>query len=350
MAKDFDIFDIEETTITNGLEGKIILIYGDNNTGKSKVSSQFFPHQTLFLATERGYNALGGIKKVDILDWITFRKVVRQLTDKKKSEKAHQLYKAIVIDVADRLPALCESYIVDKNDVESISDIAWGGGYAQLKQEFDKQINTLALSGYLVVLICHAQTNEKYTNPVTGEDYAYTFPKNTDSRVGCVLKDIPDFSIYLQNNGTDADENVVLSTGICSHRKNVFARSRFSQCPTRIEPFTAENLKEAVKIACEKEAETLGVRCITFEEQREKNEAEIESMKPSLEDLVGDIKAYGKALSEFAEEAKNIMEKHLGEGVKLSKVTESQYDKLEFILNDLMDLAEKKNIEVVDNE
>lgn len=346
MAKDFDIFDIEETSITNGLEGKIVLIYGDNNTGKSKVSSQLFPHQTLFIATERGYNALGGIKKVDVMDWITFRKVVKQLTDKKKSAKAHELYKAIAIDVADRLPALCQSYICDKNEVDNISDIAWGGGYAQLKQEFDKQINTLALSGYLVVLICHAQTNDKYTNPVTGEEYAYTYPKNTDNKVGCVLKDIPDFSIYLQNNGTDADENVVLSTGICSHRKNVFARSRFTQCPTRIEPFTADNLKEVVKIACEKEAEALGVECISFEEQLKKNEAELDSMKPSLEDLVGDIRAYGKALKEYADECKDIMEKYLGEGVQLSKVTETQYDKLEFVLNDLMDLAEKKNIEV----
>lgn len=348
MAKDFDIFDIEETTITNGLEGKIILVYGDNNTGKSKVSSLLFPHKTLFLATERGYNALGGIKKVDVLDWISFRKVVNQLTNKKKSAKAHELYKAIVIDVADRLPALCQFYIIDKNEVELISDIPYGGGYAQLKQEFDKQINTLALSGYLVVLICHAQTNEKYTNPVTGEEYAYTFPKNTDSKVGCVLKDIPDFSIYLQNNGTDADENVVLSTGICSHRKNVFARSRFTQCPTRIEPFTAENLKEVVKIACEKEAEALGVECVSFEEQLKKNEEELESMKPSVEDLIGDIRAYGKALKEFSDEAKDIMEKHLGEGVQLSKVTEAQVDKLEFVLNDLMDLAEKKKVEVDD--
>lgn len=346
MAKEFDIFDIEETNITNGLEGKIILIYGDNNTGKSKVASQLFPHKTLFAATERGYNALGGIKKVDILDWITFRKLVKQLTDKKKSTKAHELYKAVAVDVADRLPALCESYICDKNDVENISDIPWGGGYAQLKTEFDKQINTLALSGYLVILICHQQTKEDYTNPVTGEKYPYTFPKNTESKTGCVLKDIPDFSIYLQNNGTDEEDNVILSTGICSHRKNVFARSRFTQCPTRIEPFTADNLKEIVKVACEREAELLGVECISFEEQLKKNEAELESMKPSFEDLVGDIKAYGKALSDFADETKNIMEKYLGEGTKLSKVTESQYDKLEFVLNDLMDLAEKKNVEV----
>ena len=33
-----DILSLEETTITTGLEGKIIGIYGTNNVGKSFVS------------------------------------------------------------------------------------------------------------------------------------------------------------------------------------------------------------------------------------------------------------------------------------------------------------------------
>lgn len=347
MAKDdFDIFNLEETCITTGLKGKIVLIYGDNNTGKSKQASLLFPHRTLFLATEKGYNALGAIKKLDITDWITFRKAVSKLTGKKTIKQAQALYDAVVIDVADRLPLLCEAYICNKNEVDNISDIAWGQGYTQLKNEFDRQINMLALSGYLVVLICHSTTQDDYTNPVTGEKYPYTFPKNTNTKVGCVLKDIPDFSIYLQNNGTDDNEDVVLSTGICSHRKNVFARSRFTQCPSKIEPFTADNLKETIRTACEKEAEVLGVKCITFEEQVAKNEEALEKLKPSFEDLVSDVRAYGKALKDFPDETAAIMEKHLGEGVRLSKVTESQYDKLELILEELSDLSEKNNVEV----
>jgi hypothetical protein len=347
MAKDeFDIFNLEETCITTGLKGKIILIYGDNNTGKSKQASLLFPHRTLFLATERGYNALGAIKKLDITNWITFRKAVSKLTSKKTIKQAQSLYDAVVIDVADRLPLLCESYICDTNEVDNISEVPWGQGYTQLKVEFDRQINTLALSGYLVVLICHATTKEDYVNPVTGETYPYTFPKNTNTKSGCVLKDIPDFSIYLQNNGTDENEDVVLSTGICSHRKNVFARSRFTQCPTRIEPFTAENLKETIRIACEKEAEALGVECITFEEQIAKNEEALEKLKPTFEELVGDVRAYGKALKEYSDETAYIMEKHLGEHVKLKELKEDSYDRLEVVLEELVDLADKKNIEV----
>ena len=123
------------------------------------------------------------------------------------------------------------------------------------------------------------------------------------SKAGAPLKDIPDFSIYLQNNGTDKESgDVVLSTGIVSHRKNVFARSRFTKCATTIEPFTAENLRKTVEIACEEEAKLLGIECISFEEQRVKNEKQLEESKPNREEIIADIKTYGKILKDFADE------------------------------------------------
>lgn len=49
-----DITNLEETTITTGLEGKILAWYGTNNVGKSHVASKLFPGKTLWLATEKG--------------------------------------------------------------------------------------------------------------------------------------------------------------------------------------------------------------------------------------------------------------------------------------------------------
>lgn len=79
-----DITKLEETVISSSLAGKIILIYGVNRTGKSMVASQLFPGRTLFIATERGYNAISGVRKVDIDSWNDFRTVIRQLTAKIK--------------------------------------------------------------------------------------------------------------------------------------------------------------------------------------------------------------------------------------------------------------------------
>ena len=347
---EFDLLNLEETKINSSMEGKIVLIYGTNNTGKSKVSSLIYPHKTLYLATEKGYNALGGAKVVDVLEWNIFRQAVKQLTAKKTFKKMHETYKTVVVDVADRLPELCSAYICDKNGVSNISDVPWGGGYAQLKQELGHQLNKLSLSGYLVILVCHEETNDKYVDPVTGEEYAYTYPKNTMSKVGSILKDIPDFCIYLENKGTDEEGNVILSNGITSHRKNVFARARFTQCATTIEPFTAENLINTVREACIAEAKELGVECVDefdFEAVLHEDDNKEEEKQLTHGELVKRVNEIGKILyKDYQNDVTTIIERYLGEGAKVSKTTEAQNDKLQFIVNDLTDFAEKLNIDI----
>ena len=347
---EFDLLNLEETKINSSMEGKIVLIYGTNNTGKSKVSSLIYPHKTIYLATEKGYNALGGARVLDVLEWNTFRQAVKQLTNKKTFKKMHEAYKTVVVDVADRLPELCSAYICDKNSVTNISDIAWGGGYAQLKTELANQLNKLALSGYLVILICHDETNDKYTDPVNGEEYAYTYPKNTMSKVGAPLKDIPDFCIYLQNNGTDEDGNVIPSTGIVSHRKNVFARSRFTKSATTIEPFSAENLIKTVRDACIAEAKELGVECVDsfdFDAVLHSDDNIEEEKQLTHGELVKRVNEIGKILyKDYSNDVTAIIERYLGEGAKVSKTTEAQNDKLQFIINDLTDFAEKLSVNI----
>jgi hypothetical protein len=347
---DFDLLALEETKINSSMEGKIVLLYGTNNTGKSKVSSLIYPHKTLYLATEKGYNALGGARVVDVLDWNTFRQAVKQLTNKKTFKKMHEKFKTVVVDVADRLPELCSAYICDKNGVSNISDVAWGGGYAQLKTELANQLNKLALSGYLVILVCHDETNPEYVNPVSGEKYSYTFPKNTMSKVGAPLKDIPDFCIYLQNNGTSEDGDVVLSTGVVSHRKNVFARSRFTKCATTIEPFTAENLVQTVREACIAEAKELGVECVDefdFDAVLHEDDNVEEEKQFTHGELVKKVNDIGKLLyKDYQTDVTTIIERYLGEGTKVSKTTEAQNDKLQFIINDLTDFAEKVKVNI----
>lgn len=351
---DFDLLNLDETKINSSMEGKIVLFYSTNNCGKTKVASQIYPHKTLILATEKGYNAIGGSKVLDVLDWNTFRQAVAQLTRKKTFKKMHEAYKTVVVDVADRLPDMCAAYICDRNGENNLADIPYGGGYAQQKTEFNNQINKLALSGYLVVLICHDETNEKYVDPVTGKEHPYTYPKNTMSKAGNPLKDIPDFCIYLQNNGTDEDGNVILSTGIVSHRKNVFARSRFTKCATTIEPFTAENLINVVRDACVAEAKDLGVECIDefdFEAVLHEDDNVEEEKQLTHGELVKKVNSIGKKLyKDYQSDVIAITERYLGEGMKIKNTTEAQNDKLQFIINDLTDFAEKVKVDIEEYE
>lgn len=339
-----DLLNLEEVKINTGLDGKIVLIYGQNNTGKSLVASQLFPKQTLFLATEKGYNALKGIKKIDILDWTTFRNVVGELTGKKNRDQLQEMYKCIVIDVADRLPAYCESYICQKNMVNNIADIAYGGGYSQLKIEFDNQINKLALSGYCLILLAHEQY-EEHTEILNGKEhkFQYAFPKNTFSKVGAPLKDIPDFTIWLKDNKVDENGNVIPSTGFVAQQKEAFARSRFTECPTVIHPFSANNLRNTIKTACERAAgDDEG---ITFKEEEEQRVVEQKKMRKTREEIVEDIKPYlTEAIKYYPNECGQICAKYLGD----KKITDptNPAEKLQFVYDEFVDFCESKHIVV----
>jgi hypothetical protein len=57
------------------------------------------------------------------------------------------------------------------------------------------------------------------------------------------LIDNCDFVIYLTSSGIDESGKVLLSDGHLAETDTYFARSRFSDCPTLISPFTVDNLR-----------------------------------------------------------------------------------------------------------
>ena len=360
----FDITKLQPSTITTGLAGKIIGITGLNNTGKSKVSSQLFPEHTLWLATEPGYHALGGITPVDVENWGDFRSAVSQLTTRNKAKRkaVREMFQCVVVDVADRLPNLATAYVINTyNEEKSASDPEWvpitdlssipyGGGYARLNKEFDTQLTKLTLAGYCVVLIFHEET--KKMKDERGNEYDYTVPKNTFSKAGNALKDIPDFMIYLVSRGVDEEGKEILSKGYTVQHKEFFARSRFTECPEEINPFTAENLKETVKIACEREAEKLGAKVVTYEEE-EANRQEVKaSKKVTHTELIKMIQpifvALGKA--KYKAVTMSTVEQYLGTDEngkprKVSEAEETDVDALQCIYDKLVDFAEEKGVE-----
>ena len=360
----FDITKLQPSTITTGLAGKIIGITGLNNTGKSKVSSQLFPEHTLWLATEPGYHALGGITPVDVENWGDFRSAVSQLTTRNKAKRkaVREMFQCVVVDVADRLPNLATAYVINTyNEEKSASDPEWvpitdlssipyGGGYARLNKEFDTQLTKLTLAGYCVVLIFHEET--KKMKDERGNEYDYTVPKNTFSKAGNALKDIPDFMIYLVSRGVDEEGKEILSKGYTVQHKEFFARSRFTECPEEIDPFTPENLKETVKIACEREAKKLGAKTVSFDEEANARAEAKKAKKLTSEELIAMIQPVFQALhkAKFTSVITSIVEQFLGDDEngkprKVSGATSDDADALQLIYDRLVDFAEEKDIE-----
>lgn len=333
--------------MTTSLRGKTILIYSTNNQGKTYQATRL-DEKCLLLATEKGYNATSLLyDPVDIADFKTFKDVTRELVDPKNRKENLDDFHLIIIDSIDKINDLATAYVCKRKEVSEISAIPYGQGFVLVRTEIQNCINALTLAGFGVVFIDHDETDPEYIDPVTGEKYAYTYPKGTMSKSGAIFRDLADFTVYLENKGTDDDGNVIFSDGIMSHRKNVFARSRYMHCPTVISPFTAENLKKAVADAVRAEAKDVGAEVVDDIDESKfiQTEDEIaENKKKTKEELISDIQNYGKVLyKDFKSECDEIMGKL---GCPVSKATDGQISKLEVILEDLKDLADRNDITV----
>ena len=115
-----DILNITPSVISRDLKGKYVLIYSQPKVGKTSLACQF--PKNLLLAFEKGYNAIGGVKAVDINKWSDLKLVLRQL----EKPEAKAMYDTITIDTVQIAWDLCEQYICSQAGVLKIADIEWG--------------------------------------------------------------------------------------------------------------------------------------------------------------------------------------------------------------------------------
>ncbi len=336
MAKT-DLLSLTEDAFMSGMEGKKIMIYGVNDTGKTKQLTKL--DRPLLIMTESGGSAVK-CRKIPVSKWSKFKEIVESLTTEKTFEQMYESYRTILVDTGENLVDLSEKAVCNEFGVRDLSEInGKQNGYKIARTDFQMQINKLTSVGYTVVFICHEEKVEM-EDEVTGETYNFIQPKGTSNEKSSMrmLRDLCDFCIYLRPNGIDPQTyETIPSTAICKRTKNVFARSRFA-IQTFIDPFTAQGLIDAIEKAVEKSAE--------------EEDANIEKYKLVKDDYTKDdyleiIKPYVEALFPVCGEDINyIVEMELGEGRKISSATDKELTALDNIYNNLVTKATLLGIEV----
>ena len=152
-----DILNIQPSVISRDLRGKYVLLYGKPKSGKTTAACAF--PNSLLVAFERGYNAIGGVRAVDITKWADWKMVLRQL----EKPEAQKMYETIIIDTISIAWDYCEQYICAQNGVQKINDIAWGAGYSACKKEFEGALRKITMLGYGIVLIAHSAARVEKT-------------------------------------------------------------------------------------------------------------------------------------------------------------------------------------------
>lgn len=316
-----DIFNPQISTVAKGLEGKVILVYGGNNLGKTKQGTRM--KKPFYLPFESGLNAIPGIPFCPITKWSDFIKINKQLTDPATVEKARAKYSTIIFDEIEAAANYCQEFICQKYKAPSISEGNSGYGlWKEYETEFWKQINKLVGAGYCCYFIAHAQEKDGFVSP------------KADKRALAPIINNTDLCVYLRSNGVDKDRKVIKSSGYLAETDEFFARSRFDYLPTTyIEEFTAEALEDVICKAIEIQEREEGITAVTFEEQK----AQKVVNSKNYEELMEDLQAMGETMATngYLEELQNIVTSHLGEGKKASELKKGQEQLIEALIYDI---------------
>ena len=343
-----NLLELEETGINYGIEGLKILIYGSNSLGKTPQSMKF-PKPLLFMA-EAGGTAVKG-HKVTVDSKKKFVDYVNQLTNEKTLEQMKEKFQTIVLDTATDIIDLYKNAVALEYGVKDVSEMNTNpdlpNGYALYRDAFKKDINKLCAFGYTVIFIMHeelveikeqAVVNTKNGKKVqaTGTGTFQIVPKGSNSVKDSArfIKDLCDFRFYIKGNGVDEDGNVVMSTAYCHETPEFYAGSRFD-IQNVVNPFTADNLIKAMLEAMKRSAENYGADLVAFELKHDDY---------TKADYLKDIEPVITALFDvYPNEVNEIVDRQL-HGVKIVDAKETQLVELETIYNNLVALAEERNI------
>ena len=320
-----DLLNLQPTQISKDLKGKFLLVYGEHKCGKTTLLSQL--PKSLILAFEAGTNALNKAYVQPIEKWTDFKMVLKQLKNPQIQEK----FDFVGIDTADIAWDLCVKYICAQNNVENLGDIAWGKGFDMCKKEYAEAFRQIALLGYGICFVSHS--TEKTFKDEKGEDYIRIVPA-LPNRPYDIVNKMVDIIGYIRNiKNQEGDQKTFL---FFRGDDRFLAGARFKYIVPRVE-FTYENLANAIYDAVDKQAQQDGTIATN-----ELNSFYKEKAGRSYSEAMAEAKELWVKLTEGNEENAlkilEIVEKVLGRRMKISEITESQLDLLEFVITEMKEL------------
>ena len=328
---DIDIFNLEPSKISRDLKGKFLLIYGQPKTGKSTFGSQL--PRSLFLNFEQGTNALAGIRAVPILRWTDAKKVLTQL----RKPQARDMYDSIVVDTASIAWQLCEKYICQRENVDSIRDVPWGQGWNMLKTEFSEFWREITLLGFGILFIAHSKEKPTEMRTEDGETITAVAP-DLPNQAYTIINSIVDIIGYLQvQMNPDGSSERYLYT---RSTPTIFAGSRYQYLAPKIK-FGYKELVNAIGDAIDKAVELDGAEVTDHTEIAQIKE------RPFTEVMAEAKEIWIKYLELGGEEnkdqhlmiMKDIIKKVFGsEDFKLSQAVPSQSSLVEYFIDEVKQL------------
>lgn len=323
----FDLLNIEPHKVSKDLTGYITYIYGAPKTGKTTLAVQM--PNTLLLAFEKGYNALPGVKAVDITSWGDMKAIIREL----KKPDVKKAYNAIVVDTIDIAADMCTKYVCSQKGIEALGDLGYGKGWTAFKDEFNDMFRGLTQLGYAVFFIGH---HKEAMIGDEGNQKMVIRPALSNS-IKTVIEGMAD--IYGYAHQVSGHPMSVLTL---RHKDDTIScGGRFKYIAPEIE-MSYDNLVNAMRDAIDKEANETNGEYVTEEREKavEVVEYDFDDLMTQFQDVVGKIMQNNPNTN--APKIQQIVEKYLGKGKKVTEASRDQVEMIHLIVTEIReDLLEK---------
>lgn len=323
----FDIFNPQVSVVAKGLEGKIVLVYGDGSTGKTLQGTRM--KKPFYLPFESGIRNIPNVPFLPINKWSDFKKINKQLCDPKTIEKAKETYNTIIFDEVFTASRYCQDFLCKKHGVETIGEGNNGYGlWKEYEMEFWNEFDKLSKAGYTIYFIGHEQFDKEKDK---------IMPKG-DARSMQVVRDNADYVIYLTSNGVDEDGRVIKSSAWLAETSEFYARSRNEYIDTHIPEFTAETLNEAIRVAIERQEEAEGITAVSYDEQvstMTSDELDFDKLKVDTSELLNELASNGE---HDIDDLLELVAKHLGKDNKVSDTKPRQVESLAILYDELLEI------------
>ena len=324
-----DLMNLQKNKISRDLGSYMCFYYGNSKVGKSTLASKLYGDDALFVATEKGYNALN-VFAVDLTSWNETSGLLRQL----KMPEIKEKFKVIVIDTVDILFDLATSYILKINGCTDLSDKPFGKLYGEVDKIFNEFLLSITRLGYGLALIGHAKTQSKLAKKGNNEvESDYTIPSLARRGYQIVAAMVDNIFYITIDEDEDGNQKRVLKTRATNE---YFAGSRFKYLPETI-LLDADVLKEEMQKAVDKEENTTEEKKDLFIKE---TKIDFEEVKEKLTEIVTEVFVPNDKM----QVVQKIVEKHLGIGNRVNDATEEQADALQLIYDELLMYVEDNNL------
>lgn len=287
-----------------------------------------FP-KNLLVAFEKGYNAIDGVKAVDINRWADFKLVLRQL----EKPDARAMYDTVTIDTTTIAYEMCEQFICAQNGVQSVADIPWGQGYSATKKEFENCLRKITMLGYGLVLISHIEIRkEKIDDDHEREILAPSMPKRCYEVVNQIVDIIGYIATEWQEDGSSERWLYTRQT------PTVMAGSRFKYLAPKIK-LGYDELVKAINDAIDKQRELDGATVVDKTETKVEEKLDFDKIRDEAQIIWGNLVGKDPA---NADKILKKVEMTFGHKVKLSEITEDQVDLFNLVLLDMREMAKEE--------